>query len=248
MAAQFVSGTTRQDPYGHTLKNRQYECLVDHLRDADIPGMDLIHPAGAAFDLVRLDAGNTILFPWRFSSDQRVRHDNAQLPLARASTIRRGMLTVAPGEDDQLSLEDAAVSDEELLAQSAERREVEAQLRNLARVITIGYASNSTGIFELGWGEASLLDDGTVSWASWHPLTHLLAATRPSSDAAPGPRAVPGTGGADPANRGPRFDDAPLNTGFDLQPRHPLAGEPTTEPGEDTGKDAQGDTGDEARP
>jgi hypothetical protein len=142
------------------------------------------------------------------------------------------MLTVSTGDDDQLSLDDAAITDEELLVQSAERREVEAQLRNLARVITIGYASNATGVFELGWGEASLHDDGTVSWAPWHSLTHMLTTTRLGSEAARGPLSVPDAYVASSVTRGPRFDDAPLVGGFDLLPRQPLAGEPGTESGE----------------
>lgn len=245
LAAQLSSRTRRQDPYGHTLKNRQYECLIDHLRAADIPGFDVFSPTGAVFDLVRLNHTNTVLFPWRFASDQRVRHDTARMVASRTSHIRRDLLTVTTApDDDQLSLDDAAVADEELQVQNEERRQVEAQLRGMARVVTIGYASNATGIFELGWGEASLDEhNGTVTWAPWHPLTQLLVATRSTSEtAAPALQAVPETNSASTATRGPRFDDAPLVGGFDLLPRQPLAGEPGTESGEGTPGHAGGDS------
>lgn len=233
-AAQRVSGTTRQDTYGHTLKNRQYECLAQDLREGGIPGgVQVFRPAGVAFDLVRLTESNVVLFPWRFSPDQSVTHESAKLPAARASTFRRGMLTVTTAEDaDQLSIDDAAATDEELAAQAAELREVEAQLRTMARVVTIGYSSNSTGIFELGWGEASLHEDGTVTWTPWRGLTHLLVATVPvdgeNTQRAAGLQSVAGNDGS-PTTRGPRFDDAPLVTGFGLQPRPASAGEPHAE-------------------
>jgi hypothetical protein len=245
LAAQLSSRTRRQDPYGHTLKNRQYECLIDHLRAADIPGFDVFSPTGAVFDLVRFNDTHTVLFPWRFASDQRVRHDTARMVASRTSHTRRDLLTVTSAlDDDQLSLDDAAVADEELQVQNEERRQVEAQLRGMARVITIGYASNVSGIFELGWGEASLDGhDGTVTWAPWHPLTQLLVATRPSSETVtPAPQTVPESSSASTLTRGPRFDDAPLVGGFDLLPRQPFTGEPGTANSDGTPERAGGDS------
>ena len=251
-AAQRVSGTTRQDTYGHTLKNRHYECLAQDLREANIPGgVQVFRPAGVAFDLVRCTESNVVLFPWRFSPDQSVTHDSAKLPGARASAFRRGMLTVTTAEDtDQLSIDDAAATDEELAAQAAEFRDVEAQLRTMARVVTIGYASNFTGIFELGWGEASLNDDGTVTWTPWRDLTHLMVAEVAATDGQTTPGAA-GRAGLRPvvaaddtaAATGPRFDDAPLVAGFGLQPRPQQAGEPQAE--EDP-KDVDVDAGDQS--
>src|SRR5688572_13887181 len=64
VAAQAASGTPKRDPYGHTMKNRQHECLVARVRAGEVPGAEVIRPRGASFELVRIPATNAILFPW----------------------------------------------------------------------------------------------------------------------------------------------------------------------------------------
>jgi hypothetical protein len=260
LAAQVAGGTPRQDPYGHTLKNRQYESLTEQVRAAELSGIDLIHPPRAFFDLVRLTDTNTVLFPWRFAKDRRLRREDARMS---ASRVRRDLLASTTEAQDQLSLEDAAVTDTELEAQLAERRALDAALRDFACVVTIGYASNLTGVFELGWGEAELVaEDGTVEWRHWEDLTGLLS-TRAAGDSIPdnagtgnghaverqvggtrpGDLHVAATAPDEPGHRPlSRFDDAPLETGFGLQPRSPLAGEPQSEaPSQAEATDEEGD-------
>ena len=116
------------------------------------------------------------------------------------------------------------------------------QLRSLARVVTIGYASNPHGIYDLGWGDVELLDDdGTINWLHWEPLNmadvtdtgseggqrHLQAVKSPNE----GPRA-----------RGSRFDDTDSDDDLPMRPRT-AAGEPQHEikpPAEETGTDDDG--------
>lgn len=69
VTAQVGSKTSMRDPYGHTMKRRHYECLVEACED--IPGVEVFHPRGASFDLVRLTQTGTILLPWRYASDGR---------------------------------------------------------------------------------------------------------------------------------------------------------------------------------
>lgn len=239
VAAQVVSGTRKRDPYGHTMKNRQHECLVARVRAGEVPGAEVFHPRGAFFELVRIPATNAVLFPWRYGVDGTVSRENARM---RTSGVRRDLLAGITSGRGQLSLDHAEVEDTDLEIQLAEEEALAAQLRSLARVVTVGYASNPTGILDLGWGDAELVaDDGTVDWTHWEPLIAPANARRADSR---GRHTGPATlrPAADPtvAAPRPRFDDVPLDGDFGLQPRGPLVGEPqqTTrpeEPGTGTG-------------
>jgi hypothetical protein len=228
VAAQVASGTRKRDPYGHTMKNRQHECLVERVRAGEVPGAEVIHPRGAFFELVRIPATNALIFPWRYAVDGTVSREDARM---RTSGVRRDLLAGVATGRGQLSLDHAEVADADLETQLAEEEALAAELRSFARVVTVGYASNPTGILDLGWGDAELVgEDGTVDWAHWEPLTapaevHRAdgrgqhtdpAGLRPALD----PTAAP---------RQPRFDDVPLDGDFGLQPRGPLAGEPQPE-------------------
>jgi hypothetical protein len=227
VAAQAASGTPKRDPYGHTMKNRQHECLVE--AGSAVTGVEVFHPQGASFDLLRVTSTGAVLFPWRYATSARVARVDAKM---RTSGFRRGLLaTVEPTA--QLTLEHAALSDDELEAHLADQEAVVQELRRYATVVTIGYASNPSGLLDLGWGVVELLDEkGSVDWPHWEPLpwrssgsaaadSHTLtaaarlrsAATRETNDQV-----------------AHRFDkSAPLVDDFGLTPRNPLAGEPSSE-------------------
>jgi hypothetical protein len=229
VAAQAASGTPRRDPYGHTMKNRQHECLVARIRDGDVPGAEVFHPRGAAFDLVRIPATNTVLFPWRYATDGQQAREDVRM---RTSGFRRDLLAAVGDGRGQLRLEHADVQDEELEARLAEEEQLATELRRYARVVTVGYASSPAGILDLGWGDAELVgEDGTVDWRHWEPLTTRLnvapAGDHPQSATPLGLR--PLTAPERVRLRTPRFDDAPLIDDFDLQVRGPLDGEPTAD-------------------
>ena len=232
VAAQGASGTRKRDPYGHTMKNRQHECLVSRVRDGEVPGAEVFRPRGAPLEMVRIPATNAVLFPWRYATDAKLDREDARM---RTSGFRRDLLAASTDHRGQLDLEHARVDDDELEAQLAEEDALAAQLRTFARVVTIGYASNPTGLFDLGWGDAELVDeDGTVDWAHWESLTELLSARsagdRRQLDAATARRQVADGTESQPATPStPRFDAVPFDADFGLQPRNPLAGEPQQE-------------------
>ncbi len=153
------------------------------------------------------------------------------------SGLRRGLLSGPPGNPNQLSIEQADLADAEIDAQLAEDAAVWDQLRSLARVVTIAFASDPNGIFDLGWGDIELLDDrGTVNWLHWEPLALNNAAGGTGRHL----QAVQGPGvGAGPA--GPRFDDVAATDDDDLPMRaRPAIGEPQREvepPADETGTD-----------
>jgi hypothetical protein len=227
-AAQAASGTRKRDPYGHTMKNRQHECLVEAGRS--VSGVEVFQPRGASFELLRLTSTKTVLFPWRYATSTRVARVDAKM---RTSSFRRDLLSM--GESTaQLTLEHAGLDDEELEAHLAEQEAVVQELRRYATVVTVGYASNPTGLLDLGWGVAELLDDkGSVDWTDWESLPwrgssgRAAAGSQASSEAAR-LRPVPPHETDDQVTH--RFDkSAPLVDDFGLTPRSPLAGEPSSE-------------------
>lgn len=239
VAAQGASGTRHRDPYGHTLKNRQHECLVEALEGLE--GVQRFQPHGASFELVRLTATRVSLLPWRYGTNRAASRLKVRM---KPSGLRRDLLSGPAGNPNQLSLEQAELPEAELEAQLAENDAVWEQLRSLARVVTIAYSSDPSGIFDLGWGDVELLDeDGTLKWLHWEPL--LLA------DSAAGggerrrhlqevKRSAVGTPSTDS-----RFDDAAGLDDDDLPMRaRPSMGEPKREAepnAEETGTDGPTD-------
>lgn len=232
VAAQVAGNTRKQDPYGHTLKNTQHECLVAAV--GDLPGAAVFRPKGVSFELVRFPARDVVLYPWRYATSHAQPRETARMD---ASGFRRGLLA-GDAPTRQLTLDEhAQLSEEELDRQLAEEADVLEQLRSWARVVTIGYASNVHALLAVGWGDAELVDDqGTVEWRHWEdlPLVHPAAlgqdVTAPASAARDG--VLPDTRAAAAGAPGPaaRFDAGPADDDFDLRPRNPLAGEPTQEP------------------
>lgn len=230
-AAQTASGTRKRDPYGHTMKNRQHECLVEVGKA--LPGVEVFRPRGASFELLRVSATKTVLFPWRYATSTRTTRAEARM---RTSNFRRDLLST--GEPTgQLTLEHAALNDEELEAQLAEQQAVVDELRRYATVVTVGYASNPAGLLDLGWGVVELLDDkGAVDWTHWEPLPWQSSAgagagagdEQGSGEVARPLRPVPPNETDDRTAH--RFDQsAPLIDDFGLTPRSPLAAEPSSE-------------------
>ncbi len=150
-AAQAASNTPRRDPYGHTLKNRQYECLVAAAEN--IKGVEPFRPKGMPFELLRVRETKAVLFPWRYATDGSVSRDKARMQTSRFR--RELLLPAAVGAPGQLTIEQAAMEEQELQAQFAEQDALEEQLRGLAPVVTIAYASSPSSLRTWGGGRGS---------------------------------------------------------------------------------------------
>lgn len=224
VAAQVSSGTSKHDPYGHTLKRRQFECLIEHA--ADIPGISVLRPAGLHSPLVQIDETRCLLYPWRYARDLHARRTDARIVM---SDIRRALLAPADPLEGQFTIDDAAVPDAqwaEYLRQHEEQEDVQAQLRAIAPVVIVGFASNPALMTGLGWGEAEFGEDGRVAWLEWEPLAQFPAQSmhRTTSQTRPTPSTVlasstAATGAPDSA----RFDAEPL-ADLPMGPRAPLGG------------------------
>ena len=236
-AAQAASRTRHLDPYGHTLKNRQHECLVKEA--LAIGGFESFQPHGVPFKLVRLVGTRITLFPWRYATSRKTTREMARM---RPSGFRRDLLTGSNGPRNQMTIEQAELTEAEIEAQYAEEKAVWDQLRSLARVVTVGYASNPNGIIDLGWGDVELRgDDGTVDWRHWEPLAWTATTAAHETGAGRGLQAVT-TRTTDPRPPRPRFDDvADTDDDVPLRPRT-TPGEPQHEvspPVEGTGTDQE---------
>ena len=228
LAAHFSGGLTSNDAYGVTLHVAQYEELVAEC--GALPGVSIRKPRDVLgrFDLVVRDEPPVVLYPWRYATDQSVPRDRAKLR-PPVSDLRKSLLSLsASALLGQLTLEQGAIDPEELEAQIAEEQALLDQLASLGQVVTVAYASNpGGGIFELGWGDAELVNEktGEVQWRYWEQLP-------PPGDQAAGgsPRKPVAPAGRDGSARAGRFDDAPLENDLGLRPRPPLAEPPISEP------------------
>ena len=128
---------------------------------------------------------------------------------------------------NHLTLEQGARDPEELQAELAEEQAILEQLKTLGQVVTLGFASNPKGIFELGVGELELADEqtGRVRWREWKSLPP------PGEPGARGePRLPVSPVIGDGHGQRVRFDDAAPEDDLDLKLRPPLAEPPISEP------------------
>lgn len=219
VAAQAAAKTTKKDTYGHTLKNTQHEQLV--LAAGTLPGIEVFNPRGTSFEMVRVQATGTLLYPWRYATNASQAREQA---LMAASGFRSALLHGNVVGDRQLVLDEHAdLEPEGLAAQLAEEADVLDQLNALAPVVIIGFASDVKTLINLGWGEAVHTDArGHLHWPHWEDLAVPGVVAHAGSPSAP-PRAVPTTPSSlapssarpnDPHSvarrRAPRFDDLPV--------------------------------------
>ncbi|MFS0717901.1 hypothetical protein ABC337_09870 [Arthrobacter sp. 1P04PC] len=237
LSAHVSAEMTTNDTYGHTLKVKQHELLVEHLRD--IPGVTTRRPQGMRFELAVIPETNVAILPLRYTTDPKERREDARLA-SPVSDLRKSLLSinssVAPR---QLTIEHAFEDDAILAGNLEELEVVDKQLRSFGRIVVVGYASNPVaGVWGIGWGDLELEDEssGKVHWTHWESLdgSQPFASTRDI----PRP-AVPATRTVDDTDR---FDSGVNEDDFDLTPRSPGYGAPVSEPGRElpsTGNDGE---------
>lgn len=225
MAGHIATEEKHNDAYGNGLAVYQHEEVLNLAEQ--IPGLRTTPGSHgkSRFELLVVTETSVALWPLRFATDHKTGHANAKI--RNVSGYRRGLLTLATpsyGRDRQLTFDDVEVDEAEAEAARAEEDAMLEQLRRFGSVATIGFSCNPGGMFELGWGDCELIDDGSrrIYWSHWENLS------RPGPDAGSGGLRVPLKPIAGP---GPiRFDDgAPADDDFGLTARMPLSGEPSIE-------------------
>jgi hypothetical protein len=237
LAAHVCGGLASNDTYGATLHVAQYEQLAAEA--AGIPGVSIRKPKDirGRFDLVVWESPPVVLYPWRYATDKALPRERARLRRP-VSDLRKTLLSLNENTiSGQLTLDQGARDSEELEAELAEMQTLLEQLAELGQVVTVGFASNPGGIFDLGWGEVELLDEqtGRVHWRYWEPLPP------PGSQTIGGePQRAVSPAAGDGYDRSGRFDHAAPEDDLGLKLRPHTPEPPISEPErpqEETGSD-----------
>ncbi|MCD9197470.1 hypothetical protein [Aeromicrobium wangtongii] len=169
--AQDASGMRARGVYGNIWRGA-LETLVDEF--GKLQGAFLFTPKGANYKVVCLNG--TLLFPWRFSTDDPAAISNANLI---TSPARLALFTQArPVQEEELDLDferpELTDADREILTSYGSHI---ARAKSEARsVVLIAYSSSSTGLHSLEWGDVKSVD-GDTGHVEWDFHESLLAPT-----------------------------------------------------------------------
>jgi hypothetical protein len=181
-----------------------------------IPDLRRIKPARARYELNVLGETNIILYPWKFADDAYTDVEMAKMTM---SELRKNLLALTEKTSDQLTLDQAYLTQEELDADFEQLDTFLADAMEAGRLVIIAYAANPhSGVLRAYWGEASQADDqGRLNWSVIEQIPRPADTSGNEVPVRPaGPVPVP-----DPKPAAARFDQAPLGE-IALAPRNPL--------------------------
>ncbi|MEV0344002.1 hypothetical protein AB0H49_33835 [Nocardia sp. NPDC050713] len=215
LAAHKGLGLASNDGYG-LIWLVQHEELGFAVEEV-IPDMRRIKPARARYELIVVGEANIILYPWKFADDAYTAVAMAKMTM---SELRKNLLALAEKASDQLTIDQAHLTQEELDAEVEELDTFLTDAVEAGRLVIIAYAANPhSGVLRIYWGEASQADDqGRLKWSD---IEQIPAPADTGGDEVPlrpaGPILVP-----DPKPAaGPRFDQPPMAE-IPLAHRNPL--------------------------
>lgn len=155
------------DTYGNTLKVKMHEVLLEMVKD--IPGV-LIKPSGGRFDIAVVEETSVALLPIRYSNDRRITRLNAKIDI---SDLRRSLLAlVSPNHSNprQSTIDEALDEEFDADTYDEEMCELDKQLGAFGQVATIGFGSNPSGLWGLGWGDLRVNESDKAVWEEWETL------------------------------------------------------------------------------
>ncbi|MRH92785.1 hypothetical protein GFY24_36120 [Nocardia sp. SYP-A9097] len=236
VASQEGSGLSSNDAYG-----LMWLILPEELAKA-LSAVTLVRtprPKGARYCLTVLDESNLIIYPWKYGDTAYAPLESAKMNL---SEVRKRLLALGTGSaSDQLSLDHAAMSDEEIDEQFQAEQDFLQDAADAGRLIVLAFASNPhAGVLRAFWGDASLGDgSGRLEWSHVEEIPLVFEAGGGESRPAPARPLTPVPGPDTNTGTAARFDQAPLEE-FVLSARNPAVtpdgGQPST-PDSETGSD-----------
>lgn len=129
-----------------------------------------------------------VLFPWRFAREHST--DIGSRPFGVSDT-RISLFTEernATAERLDIEFEHPELTAEERELLDTESKALEEALSSNSRVVVVAYASNPFALHSIDWGEATLGDDGFLTFASMESLVDIgsssLVDVEPSDDEA----------------------------------------------------------------
>jgi hypothetical protein len=176
----------------------RFEELVKRLKH--LAGVEVVRPAGAAFQLVVVNG--QVLVPFRYADDLGTSHREPRATKRLNKSVRE-LLTEYGAAPEWVTEELFPISD----AATTPGARLLGDLRPEGMVLVFFAANAKAGLLSLGWGEATVAAGGELGWG----FTEMLPLPKPSSPA--GGRPAPVDGPRIVANGGsplPRFDNAPM--------------------------------------
>jgi hypothetical protein len=197
MDAQQISRVKTLHPFGGAWPAR-YEELASHLQD--VPGVDIVRPAGRAFEIVLVN--NVVLIPFEYAKDLRTNLNDRKVMRKLNRMTLELLEQYGPEPTHQQPSIDGLPVDAFAEANS-ERPDL---LRGLSPdgVVVVYYAADHRlGLLRIGWGELVLNPNRTPVWKRTQDLTI------PAATPIPGINLTPALSIRD-NHRVVRFDEAPM--------------------------------------
>ncbi|WP_024801667.1 hypothetical protein [Nocardia sp. BMG51109] len=236
LAGHKGSGLSSNDAYG-----LMWLILPEELAKelATVTAVRTPRPKGARYCLTVLDESNLIIYPWKYGDTAYAPLESAKMNL---SDVRKRLLALgAAAGSDQLSIDHAAMSDEELAEELQAEEDFLHDAAEAGRLIVLAFASNPhAGVLRAFWGDASLGDDsGHLNWSHVEEVPPAAEPGGGQSRPAPARPLAPVPGPDTNNDTAARFDQAPLEEVV-LSARNPAVppdgGQPPT-PDSETGSD-----------
>ncbi|WP_020522418.1 hypothetical protein [Catelliglobosispora koreensis] len=199
--AHEAAKTEKKITFGATRYVKQYESVVEYLRDID--GVSFVRVPGTFYELAVVNG--TILLPFRFADQLAVRLEDPRV-VRELGKVARGLIERIGAEPSWSQPQLYADFDDADHASAV----VQATLERLGldtKLVLVPFACNvEGGLLAAYWGEAALRGDGQLEWVSYEmlPIPEGRMWSGHLSEVAP----IPGQANATAVAR---FDDAPLD-------------------------------------
>lgn len=139
-----------------------------------LPSAERIPVPGAGYSLVAF--GDVVLFPWRYSRDAGVEIGSKKFAVSDARFSVFHTVNDKRGQQLDLGFEHPELTAAELeLLDKRQHEALAAVMRKYSRVVIVGYASNSSGLHNVMWGEAKLHNDGFLVFSTSESLMELAS-------------------------------------------------------------------------
>lgn len=170
--AQVEADMDHQGVYG----NIWHRCLKEFASQLGrLPSAERIPVPGAGYSVVAF--GDVVVFPWRYSRDAGVEVGSRKFAVSDARVSLFRTINDKRGQQLELGFEHPELTAEEVeLVDKQQHEALDAVMRQYSRVVVVGYASNSSGLHNVMWGEAKLGQDGFLVFSTSESLMELASA------------------------------------------------------------------------
>lgn len=169
--AQVEADMDHQGVYG----NIWHRCLSQFaLQLGRLPSADRVAVPGARYSVVAF--GDVVIFPWRYSREAGVEIGSRKFAVSDARLSLFHTVNDKRGQQLNLGFEHPELTAEEVeLVDKQQHEALDAVMRQYSRVVIVGYASNSSALHNVMWGEVKLGQDGFLIFSTSESLMDLAS-------------------------------------------------------------------------